>query len=111
MSRLRSTEVYDAGMSEQLIIVAEIVAKPGKSEELKRKLLAMLGPSRAEPGCVSYTLHEDPKKPEELLFYEVWKDQAAFDYHCATPHFQQLGPSIEPLVGRPVNLRHLRIVG
>ena len=98
-------------MNEQLIIVAEITAKAGKAEELKEILLSMLAPSRAEAGCVSYTLHQDPKRPEELLFYEIWKDQAAFDFHCDTPHFKQLGPAIEPIIAKPANLRHLKIVG
>ena len=98
-------------MPEQLIIIAESKAKPGHEDELRTALLGMLAPSRAEPGCIQYTLHEDPASKGHFFFYEIWKDQAAFDYHASTPHFRELGPRIAHLRDHSPPLRKLHVIG
>jgi quinol monooxygenase YgiN len=95
----------------ELIIIAESKAKPGKAAELRAALLSMLTPSRAEPGCVLYTLHEDRADPGHFWFYEIWKDQAAFDFHAQTDHYKMLGPEIAPLQEGSIPLRHLKVIG
>jgi len=42
-----------------LTVVAEMVAKPGKEDELKRRLFALMEPTRKEDGCVQYDLHQN----------------------------------------------------
>ena len=32
----------------------------------------------------------DPEDPRSLLFYEAYRDKAAFEEHGATEHFQRL---------------------
>lgn len=97
--------------AQQLIIIAEATAKPGRADDLRRELTSMLAPSRAEPGCVSYVLHEVPGEPERFVFYEVWKDDAAFAFHERTPHYVALGPKVADLVAGPAVLRKLRVIG
>ena len=94
-----------------LIIIAEVTAKPGHADALRQELTAMLAPSRAEPGCVSYVLHEVPGQPEQFVFYEVWKDDAAFVFHEGTHHYRDLGIKVADLVAKPPALRKLRVVG
>lgn len=47
--------------------------------------------SRAEEGCISYTLYQDPSDATKFIFFEQWKDQAAIDYHFSTDHFKLAG--------------------
>lgn len=75
-------------MSDTIVLNVHIQAAPGKGAELLRHLAALLAPSRAEPGCVSYLLHSDPEDPGKIMFYEAFRDQAALDKHLAEPHFQ-----------------------
>lgn len=75
-------------MSQTVVLNVHIQAATGKGPELLEHLSALLGPSRGEPGCVSYLLHVDPADPDKLMFYEAFKDQAALDKHLAEPHFQ-----------------------
>ena len=91
--------------------MAEAVAKPGKAESLRAVLLAMVPPSVAEAGCRQYELHEDREQPGRFVFVERWADAAAFEFHCGTPHFQQLGPAIADLVVGPPKLSKLRVIG
>ena len=98
-------------MQTEVRIVAEAMAKPGQAEPLRAVLLAMLPPSRAEAGCISYELHEDRAEPGRFMFVERWVDAAAFAFHCGTPHFQQLGPAVKDLVAAPPRIVQLKVIG
>lgn len=78
-------------MAEQLLIVAaRMTAKPGKEDELRKTLLGLIEPTRAEAGCVQYDLHEEQGKPGSFLFFEKWTSKQALDEHLATPYLKGL---------------------
>ena len=54
--------------------------------DLLRKLALA---SRQEPGCVSFIAHTVEGEPDKVILYEQYRDQAAAEFHRATPHFQQ----------------------
>lgn len=86
----------------QLTLVAELIAQPGKEEMVRRELLALIEPTRAEAGCVDYFLHESLESPGHFLFYENWISEAALAEHAQTPHLQRLGSLVpEMLTGAP----------
>jgi hypothetical protein len=45
------------------ILNVHLEAVPGHEEELAQHLLGLVGPTRAEPGCLVYNLHRDPENP------------------------------------------------
>lgn len=71
-----------------MIVVA---AKFRVSDEDREAALAlcrgMLEPSRAERGCLAYSLYEDATEHGAFLFYEEWADRNAIEAHFASPHF------------------------
>ncbi len=69
-----------------LICIAKLVAEAGQEDFVRHNLHSLIQPSRAEAGCLSYDMHIDLKEPEVFMFYEVWRDQAAFDMHMQTEH-------------------------
>lgn len=75
--------------------IATIVALPGHNETVLEALKAMLGPTRAEPGCLQYDLHVCPNDPNRMVMIEHWVDQAALDMHFATPYMERLKHEIE----------------
>lgn len=77
-------------MSEQLTIIATFRAKPGQSEELGRRLIALVEPTRAEAGCINYDLHRSNEDGDVWMFYENWRSKADLDAHVETPHLQAL---------------------
>lgn len=80
-----------------LVNNAILKAKPGNEEKLKAELIKMLEPSRSESGCIQYTLHESVE-PGVFVFYEVWEDEAALEFHMNTPHFKAYRENIASLV-------------
>ena len=100
-----------ADVQAEVRIVARVTAKAGQVEPLRAALLAMLPPSRAEPGCLLYELHEDRATPGHFVFVERWADAAAFAFHCSTSHYKALGPAIADLVAGPPVLVQLKLIG
>lgn len=83
----------DADLDQQqamLAMTVEFRAAPGRREELRAELLALVGPTRAEDGCLRYDLHESTDDPDVFAFYEVWRDRAAHAAHDATPHVARI---------------------
>jgi len=60
-------------------IIAKIKAKPGKQEQLKNELLALIEPTRSEEGCINYNLHQDSDNDAVFMFYENWASKQALD--------------------------------
>jgi len=74
---------------ENVILNVHMEALQGHEEELAEQLVALLAPTRREPGCLLYQLHRDPAHPGRFMFYEIWDNQAALDAHMASPHLLQ----------------------
>ncbi len=94
----------------ELAMIVEFTAAPGKREELRRELLALVTPTRAEEGCRLYDLHEDKENPDCFAFYEVWRSVAAHAAHDQTPHVNHIRKVLPELVAskpRKVLLRKL----
>jgi quinol monooxygenase YgiN len=80
-----------------LYISAAFRARPGKETELRDALKALQGPTRAEPGCLTYDLHEGVGDPARLMMFETWESQAAIDAHVKSPHVQKFAPRVDGL--------------
>ncbi len=101
-------------MAEHLMLVARITARPGQEENVKQALLALVGPTRGEAGCLNYDLHQSHADPAVFLFHENWTSQAALDAHSASPHIQAFRARAGELLAGPVLLepfRHLDVAG
>ena len=69
-----------------LTVVAKIRAAKDKGDALAALLSEQAAVVRnAEPGCLVYRVHRSTKDPE-LLFYEMYVDDAAFDLHRKAPY-------------------------
>ena len=85
-----------------MIIVAILKAQSGKEKEMEAALREMIPKVQSEEGTLSYILHRSQIEPGKFLFYEKYKDKAAFEYHGSTPYIQELFGKIGPLLdGQP----------
>ena len=74
-------------MANVLTVVAKIRAAKGKGDTLAALLAEQAGVVRkAESGCLVYRPHRSTKDPDVFLFYEQYRDEAAFDLHRKAPH-------------------------
>jgi quinol monooxygenase YgiN len=68
-------------------IMAVLVARTGRAEELKALLEGLIVPSRAEAGNLRYDLWRDQANPDRFVLDELYSDMAAVAAHRSTPHF------------------------
>jgi quinol monooxygenase YgiN len=88
-------------MAELLTVVAEMAAKPGKEDDLRRALTALIEPTRKEEGCVQYDLHVATDSPGRFVFYENWTSRELLDRHLASPHLKAFGAMAGDLLAEP----------
>jgi len=77
-------------MSDQLTVIAHLMARPDKIEDTKAFLMSLIERTRAEAGCIDYHLHQSQEDPAKFSFYENWSSPAALDEHMETPYLQEL---------------------
>ncbi|MDR2039167.1 MAG: antibiotic biosynthesis monooxygenase [Bacteroidales bacterium] len=83
------------------IIGAQIFIKAEKIDEFLNEVKPVVEKSRAEAGCISYTLYQDPQDKTKFFVFEEWKNQAAVETHFATEHFKQLGEILNNCASSP----------
>ncbi|HLJ70192.1 MAG TPA: putative quinol monooxygenase [Roseiarcus sp.] len=85
-------------------IIGTVVAKDETRDELRAILSAQVGPTRAEPGCISYDFHVDAENPNRFMFYENWRSRDDLDAHLQAPHLKPLFGRLDELVAEPVDI-------
>ena len=88
-----------------LILAAKCSGKPERRNDVLRLIAAVTAPSRLEPGCIAYDVHERVSGDNEFLFFEEWADQAALDLHFQTAHFQEFIKEFVGCLQGPPNIR------
>nr|WP_014989392.1 MULTISPECIES: putative quinol monooxygenase [Sinorhizobium/Ensifer group]ASP82976.1 antibiotic biosynthesis monooxygenase [Sinorhizobium meliloti]MQV19718.1 antibiotic biosynthesis monooxygenase [Sinorhizobium meliloti]MQV33098.1 antibiotic biosynthesis monooxygenase [Sinorhizobium meliloti]MQW18145.1 antibiotic biosynthesis monooxygenase [Sinorhizobium meliloti]RVE79412.1 antibiotic biosynthesis monooxygenase [Sinorhizobium meliloti] len=78
-------------MKEKLVVIATVVAHPGKEEQLREGLLGLVSFAKTEPGFVQYDLHVSLERPGEFVFYEIWEDEQSLDVHNNTESMKAFG--------------------
>jgi quinol monooxygenase YgiN len=97
-----------AEREEQLVLVAQFRAHPGRADVLRSRLVEMVRLSGVEPGCLRYELHVDEGDAEHLVLLEMWSDQCALDRHMQTHHVQGLLKDVPQLAIGDIEMLQLR---
>jgi beta-alanine degradation protein BauB len=73
---------------EWLTAITFIRGAAGKEEAIKRELLSLTAPTRAEAGSIQYDLYQSTSRPNEFMRFEVWRNPEALDLHKASPYLK-----------------------
>ena len=93
-----------------LQVVARVVARPDSVDAVKRILVGMLEPSRAEEGCLVYELLQCQDDPTDFTFVEEWTDAAALERHAASAHIAGVQPELQAVVAVPTVVRKYSLI-
>jgi quinol monooxygenase YgiN len=74
------------------VLAVRCTANEGEDDRVAALLAQLAEASRQEAGCRFYQPCRDPENPRAFLIFEIYDDQAAFEAHGASEHFQALGP-------------------
>ena len=71
-----------------LLVVAQWEAKEGEADKVADILQRFLPEAQAEPGAKMFLISRAKENPAQFLFYELFRDEAAFKAHQDSAHFK-----------------------
>lgn len=99
-------------MQDQAVrVVARVVARPGKEDELRVLLQGLVEPTRREQGCVVYELLQNTTDSTDFTFVEEWNSDADLDAHLQSPHLQHARVRLPDLAATDPDIRRYTVVG
>ncbi|MDR0698954.1 MAG: antibiotic biosynthesis monooxygenase [Tannerella sp.] len=79
------------------VIVARLIVKEGQEKAFIEVASKLVAATRQEPGNLFYSLYQSPLNHVEFIFYEEYKDDAAFQAHASSAHFAAFAEGIKDL--------------
>jgi quinol monooxygenase YgiN len=95
----------------RVTIMARMKAKEGMEDKMKEELLSMVGPTRSEPGCINYDLHQSAEDKSLFFFYENWADKKDLEKHAKMPYFKAFMGKARDLLAEPAEITFWRMIG
>ena len=71
-----------------LLVVAQWEAKEGQADRVADILDRFLPEAQKEPGAKLFLISRARENPAQFLFYELFRDEAAFKAHQDSAHFK-----------------------
>ena len=96
--------------SKKITVVATAQAKEGMEETVKQELLSLVNPTRSEPGCINYDLHQAVDDKTLFIFYENWKSMADLEKHREMPYLKAFKQKAGSLLAKPLEVTLLEMI-
>lgn len=90
--------------NKQVTVLARINAKAGMTDTVKQEILALIEPTRAEPGCINYDLHQSSSDPCLFMLYENWKSLKDLEEHLEMPYLKAFKEKADRLLAAPLDI-------
>jgi quinol monooxygenase YgiN len=82
------TTISEAVRGGGLLIVAQWEAREGEADRVAGILDRFLPEAQREPGAKLFLISRAKENPAQFLFYELFRDEAAFKSHQESAHFK-----------------------
>ncbi len=93
--------VSEATSGGGLLVVAQWEAKDGEADNVAEILRGFLPEAQSEPGVKLFLISRSTENPAQFLFYELFRDEAAFKAHQESAHFKaHIASRALPLLAR-----------
>ena len=79
--------ISEATTSGGLLVVAQWEAREGQADNVAEILRGFLPEAQSEPGVKLFLISRGTANPAQFLFYELFRDEAAFKAHQDSAHF------------------------
>jgi quinol monooxygenase YgiN len=89
---------------DKVTVVATFKAKTGMEATVRGAIEAVIAPTRAEPGCINYDLHQSSEDPSLFMLYENWTSKQVLDEHLAMPYLKDLIGKAEDMLAEPIGI-------
>lgn len=90
-----------------LLVVAQWEAKEGEADRVAEILSRFLPEAQKEPGAQLFLISRANDNPAQFLFYELFRDEAAFKAHQESAHFKSyIAGQALPLLARRERMQY-----
>ena len=80
--------ISDAVTGGGLLVVAQWEASEGQADRIAEILSRFLPEAQREPGAKLFLISRAKENPAQFLFYELFRDEAAFKAHQESAYFK-----------------------
>jgi quinol monooxygenase YgiN len=95
----------------ELFIFGRFHAREGEEDAVAAALREVLGPTRAESGCLTIGHYRSIRDPRLFYVHSRWIDEAAFETHAGLPHTVRFIERVQALINHPLDVTRARPVG
>jgi autoinducer 2-degrading protein len=81
-----------------LALTVHLTIQPENVESFLPLVLQNAAASRSEPGCRQFDVLVDPQDRTRIMLFEIYDNEAAFDAHQQSRHFQAYLTEAVPLL-------------
>ncbi|MCU1344690.1 MAG: hypothetical protein JWL70_956 [Acidimicrobiia bacterium] len=92
-----------------LVIAGDITIAADARAEMLEAVAPHLAATRAEPGCITYSLSADPVDADRVIVLEVWASKEQLAAHLTGPVITAMGAAIGPFRPKGSNLVKYRV--
>jgi quinol monooxygenase YgiN len=92
----------------QLFIFGRFHAYEGKEDEVASAIRDVIGPTRAEPGCLEHNGYRSTRDPRLFFIHSRWVDESAFNAHAELPHTMRFIERVQPLIDHELDVNRAR---
>jgi quinol monooxygenase YgiN len=99
--------ISDAVRGGGLLVVAQWEAKDGEADKVAGILARFLPEAQREEGATMFLISRAKDNPAQFLFYELFRDEAAFKAHQDSAHFKTyIAGQALPLLARRERMQY-----
>jgi quinol monooxygenase YgiN len=98
------------GAVDQYVFV-RLHAREGEESAVEQALRDVTGPSRQEPGCLSFHTFRSTRDRRLFYIHSRWVDEAAFQAHADLPHTVRFLKRVDALLDQPRDVARTEIIG
>jgi len=92
-------------------VFVRLHAREGEENAVEEALREVTGPSRQEPGCLSFHTFRSMRDPRLFYIHSRWVDEAAFQAHAELPHTVRFLERVDALLDQPRDVTRTEMLG
>jgi quinol monooxygenase YgiN len=96
--------------NKRITVLALVKAKEGMEETVREELMSLVNPTRSEPGCINYDVHQAADDKSQFMFYENWKSMDDLEKHREMPHMKAYKQKIGSFLAKPIEVTLFKMI-
>jgi len=92
-------------------VFVRLHAREGEESAVEQALRDVTGPSRQEPGCLSFHTFRSMRDRRLFYIHSRWVDEAAFQAHADLPHTVRFLKRVDALLDQSRDVARTEIIG